>query len=495
MGLPHSQKGPTTFSARCSRRRSSITKPLIAKNPRRTLLPSIGIFTATSVVVANVIGAGIFTTPGFLARDLGSPQVMLAIWILGALLSLAGALTYSELGAAYPEAGGEYVYLREAYGPLWGYLSGWTSFFVGFSAPIAAACIGFSAYLSHFAPPLALGNILLVVPLGSWQWRLSGGQVAALAALGLLSLAHISGVQRGAKVQVVLTVGKTAAIVALILFGLTLGTGNWSHLHSAPQGVLPEQAFPNLPISLIFVLYCFSGWNAAAYLAGEIRMPQRNIPLGLLAGTLIVTVLYLGLNLLFLYALPISEMSGVLEVGEKASLVLFGPVATHVVAAIMALSILASASAMVLAGPRVYFAMAGDGLFPKKLAVIHSRFHSPASAILFQSLWAAVLILTGTFEQLIVYSGFVLVLFSALAVAAVMVLRRRHPKLDRPFRVPLYPYTPLVFVGFSIWILFYTLFGRPMESLLGIVTVLLGLPLYFWGRRRLTQPSPSTSLK
>jgi APA family basic amino acid/polyamine antiporter len=319
--------------------------------------------------------------------------------------------------------------------------------------------------------------------LGSWEWRLSGGQVVALLALWLLSLTHISGAQRGGKLQVVLTVGKTAAIVALIVFGLTLGSGDWGHFRDTSQGLLPAQAFRNLPISLIFVLYCFSGWNAAAYLAGEIREPHRNLPLALLAGTLIVTVLYFGLNLLFLYALPIAEMSGVLEIGEKASVALFGPVASHFVAALMALSILASASAMVLAGPRVYFAMASDGLFPRKLAGLHSQYQSPASSILSQSAWTSVLILTGTFEQLIVYSGFVLVFFSALAVASVMVLRWRRPELRLPFRVPLYPYTPLVFVAFSAWILLYTLQGRPAESLLGIATVLLGLPLYYYWRR------------
>ncbi|OFV96722.1 MAG: hypothetical protein A3F68_03850 [Acidobacteria bacterium RIFCSPLOWO2_12_FULL_54_10] len=459
------------------------TESFVVQEVRPGLLRSIGVFTATCVVVANVIGVGIFTTPGFLARDMGSPFALLAIWVLGAILSLAGALCYSELGTLFPEAGGEYAYLREAYGPVWGYLSGWTSFFAGFTAPIAAACIGFSAYLSHFAPHLSPENILVVIPLGPWMWRLSGGQVAALLALWLLSMIHISGTNRGGKLQAALTVGKTAAITGLIVFGLTLGSGNWGNLSHSPNGFIPEQAFQNIPVSLIFVLYCFSGWNAAAYLAGEIRQPHRNIPLSLLSGTLIVTFLYIGLNLLFLYALPISEMSGVLQIGEKASQSLFGPVGTDFVAALMALSILASASAMVWAGPRVYFAMATDGLFPKRLAGVHSQFQSPAVSILFQSAWTSVLILTGTFEQLIVYSGFVLVLFSALAVSSVMVLRWRHPKLQRPFRVPLYPYTPLVFMGFSIWILLYTLQGRPMESLLGIATVLLGLPFYYYWRR------------
>ena len=456
---------------------------LPVERPVVTLTRSVGAFTATCVVVANVIGAGIFTTPGFLARDLGSPFAVLSIWVLGAILALAGALSYSELGAAFPRAGGEYIYLREAYGPVWGFLSGWTSFFTGFAAPVAAACIGFSAYLSTFAPALGPNYALGSVALGPARLSLSGGQVVALLALWFLTMVHISGVQRGGRMQVALTAGKIAMIVALIVVGLLLGTGDWGHFRSGEQGLIPASALTNGAVSLIFVLYCYSGWNAAVYLAGEVKDPNRTIPFSLLAGTGVVMVLYMALNVLFLYALPISEMSGVLEIGEKASLALFGPVATYLVAAMMALSILASASAMILAGPRVYFAMASDGLFPKRLAGIHGEYGSPAAAIFAQSLWISVLILTGTFEQLVVYSGFALVLFSALAVGSVMVLRWHRPELSRPFRVPLYPATPLLFLGFSAWILWFTLQGRPAEALFAIATMALGLPLYWFWRR------------
>jgi len=458
-----------------------------AERPAATLARSVGALTATSVVVANVIGAGIFTTPGFLARDLESPFAVLSIWVLGAILALAGALSYSELGAAFPRAGGEYIYLREAYGPFWGFLSGWTSFFAGFAAPVAAACIGFSAYLSIFAPALGPDYVLGSAALGPVNISLSGGQVTALLALWFLTLVHVSGVERGGRMQVALTVGKITAIVALIVLGLALGTGDWGHFRSGASGLIPalipSSALSNGAVSLIFVLYCYSGWNAAVYLAGEVKDPNRTIPVSLMAGTGVVMALYMALNVLFLYALPISEMSGVLEIGEKASLALFGEAATYLVSAVMALSILASASAMILAGPRVYFAMASDGLFPKRLAGVHASYGSPAAAILAQSAWISALILTGTFEQLIVYSGFALVLFSALAVASVMVLRWRRPELARPFRTPLYPATPLLFLGFSAWILFFTLRGRPAESLLSMATIALGMPLYWYWRR------------
>jgi APA family basic amino acid/polyamine antiporter len=457
------------------------------EKPRAGLQRTSGALLATCLVIANVIGAGIYTTPGFLARDLRSPFAVTSIWVVGAVLALAGALSYSELGALFPEAGGEYVYLREAFGPLWGYLSGWTSFFAGFAAPIGAASIGFAAYLSHFAPGLSPDHILWSMNLGSWTIALNAGQIVALVTVWALSLAHISGPRHGGRLQIVITVGKAVSIAALIVFGLWLGRGDWGNFHTGAEGLIPQGALGASAVSLIFVLYSYSGWNAAAYIAGEVRDPHRNLPLALIGGTAIVAVLYMGLNALFLYALGISGMSSnPLQVGERAASALFGPVATNIVAGMMALSILASVSAMILAGPRVYFAMASDNIFPKRLARVHEKFGSPAAAIVAQSLWTSVLLLTGKFESLIVYSGFVLVLFSAMALASVIMLRVKRPELPRPFRVPLYPITPLLFVGFSIWILFFTIKGQTKESLLSIVTVLIGLPFYFYFRSRRT---------
>jgi APA family basic amino acid/polyamine antiporter len=431
-----------------------------------------------------VIGSGIYTTPGFLARDLQSPFAVLGIWIIGAVLAFAGALSYGELGAMFPEAGGEYVYLREAFGPLFGFLTGWASFFAGFSAPIGAATIGFAAYLSHFLPGLSPENILWSASVGRFTLHISAGQIVALLVLWILSLSHITGVRRGGQLQVFLTVVKVAAILSLIVFGMWLGKGEWTNFHSDAAGILPANVFSNGAVSLIFVLFSFSGWNAAAYIAGEIREPHKTLPMALIAGTAVVTIIYIGLNVLFLYALGIQGMSGVLQVGEKASLALFGPAATHVVAGMMALSILASASAMIIAGPRVYFAMAADGLFFKSIGTLNTAYRSPGASITWQAVWVSILILSSTFEPLIVYSGFVLVLFSSMAVAAVVVLRARRPELPRPFRVPFYPWTPLLFISFSIWILVFTLRGRPVESTFGIATVLLGLPLYFYWRGR-----------
>ena len=327
--------------------------------PHATLDRRLGPFTATCVVVANVIGAGIFTTSGFIARDLADPVALLAVWVVGGMLALAGALSYSELGAAMPEAGGEYVYLRETYGPLVGFLSGWVSFFIGFSGAIAAVSLAFAHYLAHFFPavePPRVAGIVLAI-----------GLVWGLAAV------HALGVGPGGLFQRMITAATVSAILVLVVAGFWLGTGDTAHFRSAQPAM-----WRNFPVSLVFVMFAYSGWNAAAYLAGEIREPARNLPLALLGGTVMVTALYLALNTFYLYALPIPEMAGVQSIAEKASVAAFGQVASHLVTGMLLLALAGSVSAMVLAGPRVYFAMARDGVFPQAIASVHPRFHTPA---------------------------------------------------------------------------------------------------------------------
>src|SRR5438128_1919424 len=291
----------------------------VAPATQTPLKRNAGLFLATCLIIANVIGSGIYTTPGFLARDLGSPVAVLGIWIIGAVLAFAGALSYSELGAMFPEAGGEYVYLREAFGSIFGFLTGWASFIAGFSAPIGAATIGFAAYLSHLFPSLVPENVFWTVHFGPLSVHLGSAQMVALIVLWALSLAHITGTHRGVQLQVLLTVTKAAAIAVLMVAGFWLGRGDWANFHSGAGGILPEGVFRNGSVSLIFVLFSFSGWNAAAYIAGEVRQPHRTLPAALITGTAIVTAIYVGLNMLFLYALGIEGMSGVLQVGEKAS--------------------------------------------------------------------------------------------------------------------------------------------------------------------------------
>ena len=432
---------------------------------RPGLLRQIGFVTAASVVVANMIGSGIFTTSGFIARDLGSPVALLLVWAVGGILALAGALSYSELGAALPEAGGEYVYLREAYSPLVGFLSGWMSFLIGFSGAIATTALLFAYYLAHFFPAAAPPR--------------AAGIAIAVALVWVLTLVHVIGVRQGGAMQRFLTFAKVLAIAGLLVAGLLLGKGTTAHFQPAAPAT-----WAAFPVSLVFVMFAYSGWNAAAYLAGEIRNPSRTLPLALVTGTLLVTVIYLALNCFYLYALSIGEMSGVKAIAEKACIPAFGQAATHVVSALIMLAIAAATSAMILAGPRVYYAMARDRVFPRGIAAIHPGFQTPARAIILQSIWITVLIVFwSSLEGLMLYTGFALVIFSALAVLAVFVLRARRPDLPRPYRVPGYPFVPALYVAASAWMGIFTVRDRPKESLLGLLTVAAGLPVYWWMRR------------
>lgn len=440
-----------------------------AENDPSSLTRHIGWFTASCVLVSNVVGTGIFTTTGFMARDLGHPGLILFIWLVGGLIALAGALSYSELGAALPVAGGEYVYLHRAYGPLIGFLSGWTSFTVGFSAAIAAGAMSFAAYL----------NQLLVFD-GDQELR---STVIALTLLWSITAFHVVGKGTGGLLQRALTVLNMGAILALMAAGVMGGKGDWAHLSQTDAQATPSIGLSI--VSLIFALYAYSGWNAVVYLAGEVNEPARTIPRALINGTVFVTLLYLALNVFYFYALSVADLAQppLLPVASKVAVALLGSEAARFVTMLLCLLITGAISAMVWAGPRVYYAMAKDGLIPAYFSRTSGTRNTPMSATLLQSLWASILILSGSFEQLVIYSGTVLTLFSALAVGAVLILRRKEPDLPRPYRTPLYPFVPWFFILMSMVIIWNAVSERPVEAGLGLATVLVGAPLsIIWQR-------------
>lgn len=447
-----------------------------AAPPVQELARRVTGFTAACVLVSNVIGTGIFTTTGFLARDIGDPLRILALWVIGAVLALAGAVSYSELGAAMPDAGGEYVYIREAYGRIPGFLSGWMSFTIGFGAAIAAAAIGFASYFlalwGDAAGPAGASGMV------GW---LANTKTLALVALWGLTAVHAVGVGPGGGLQRVLTMAKVGAIAVLVVAGLSIGHGQWANL---TRSIPAPFSLSTTAVSLIFITFAYSGWNAAGYIAGEIADPGRNVPRAMMWGTIFVTLVYLALNVVYFYALPVDQLQGTLAVAEKSSVALFGPPAARFVTALLCVSILSAASAMVWAGPRVYYAMARDGVFPAMFGEVCAATGVPTKATVLQSAWASILILTGTFEQLVVYAGFALALFSSIAVGSVVVLRRTRPDLPRPFRVRPFPLLPVIYIAISVAIMWYTLLGRPLESLLGVATAVAGLPVYYWCERR-----------
>ena len=433
---------------------------------------------ATALVISNMIGTGIFTTSGFLARDLGRPSLVLTVWAVGAVIAMAGCLSYAELGLNIPRAGGEYAYIREAWGPTWGFLSGWISFFAGFAGPIAAGALAFTEYLAYFFPSLSMESRESLGP-GFFGWlRLGNGQLVALAVIALFSFVNVFGLRLAAKLQILLTILKVGILAAFLILGLSLGQGDWSHFTETPHGASPHGLGAQFAVSLVFVMFAYSGWNAASYVAEEMKSPERTLPRALVFGTALVAFFYVALNVVFIYALPLASMQGVVRVGSAAAVALFGSKVGGLFSGVMAAAVLSCVSAMVIVGPRVYYAMAQDGSFFPGAARVHPRWKTPVQAIGYQAVASGIMVLTGTFESLLYYIGFALIFFVALAGAGLVRLRRR-PGWKRLGAVSwAYPLVPVVFVGASLWILLYTLFGRPTESLLGLLTLAAGALFY-----------------
>ena len=436
---------------------------------------------STILVVSNTIGAGIFTTTGFLAGDLGKPWLVLAIWIAGAAIALAGCLSYAEMGVNLPRSGAEYVYLREAWGPTWGFLSGWVSFFAGFSAPIAAGALAVAEYLGATFPSLASDA---AQPAAFGWLHLDRARLVSVALIAVLALVNIRGVGLAAKLQNGLTALTLGVIGAFLALAFTVGRGDWGHFGMAAARTSPHGLPSQFAVSLIFVMFAYSGWNAAAYVAEEIRSPERILPRVLVVGTGLVAFCYLALNLAYIYALPLESLKGVLAVGAATAKAMFGSRVGTLFAGMLTLALLSSVSAMSVVGPRVYYAMAQDGSFPSGAAKLHPRWQTPVRAIVYQALVSSILVLTGTFEALVYYIGFALILFAALAVAGLWRLRQR-PGWRRLSAVSwCYPAIPAIFVLTSLWMLWWTLVHRPQEAIWGLLTVGCGGAIYRWTASR-----------
>jgi APA family basic amino acid/polyamine antiporter len=452
----------------------------VSAPPSPSLDRRLGPFDAAAIVVSNVIGSGIFFVPILVAALVPDARAILFVWGLGGALAFAGAMAYAELAALRPHAGGEYVYLRDAFGPAAGFLSGWTSFVAGFSGAIAASAIALADYTGRFLPAAADASPLLTIPLPGIPLIVSRRTLVALTAIGALTIIHIRGLRLGRVVQNGLTVVKVTALVLFVALGFSIGHGVPAQLAApGPAGIAP------MLLALIPIMFTYSGWNAGAYVAEEVRDPERNVPLALGLGTLAVIVIYLSLNALYLYALAPAELAAVpgARLIDTVAERLFGVVAGGLLAAFSIVSLAASMSAMMIAGPRVYFAMARDGVFAAPAREIHPKFRAPAQAIIAQAIWSGVLVLSGTLSQLVSYTGFAVVLFSAIAVAAVFVLRRRVPFEPRPFRAWGYPWAPATFVVASALMLANEIYRSPQTSAAGLAVIGAGVPMYWWMRR------------
>ena len=440
------------------------------------LVRRLGPLDGASIIVSNVIGSGIFLVPALIAVWIPDVWLMLIAWFVGGLLAFAGAMAYAELATLHPRAGGEYVYLREAFGPTAGFLSGWTSFVAGFSGAIAAGAVGFASFLGRLVPFAGDTKHLFSVSLWVLTLAVTPQTLVALTVIAVLTIIHVIGVGPGRIVQNLLAGVKVLILVILVVLGFSVGDGAIEHFLLPSLSVAPTMWL----LALIPIMFSFSGWNAATYVAEEIRDPARNVPLAMVLGTAAVVVIYLLLNLLYVYAIPLVEI-GQLEtrVVDEVAGRLFGSGFSGLLAAASAVMIGASLSAMILAGPRVYYAMARDGLFFAAAGRVHPRLRTPVTAIIAQSIWSGILVLAGTFEQLLLYTGFALVMFTGAAVLALFVLRRRDPHASRPFRAWGYPVAPAIFVIASAAMVVNFIWREPVASGVGLLLIGSGVPLYW----------------
>jgi len=445
------------------------------------LVRGLGAWDAALVTIGSVLGTAVFITTADVARVLPHPGLVVGVWALGGALTLAGALTYAELGGMFPQAGGIYVYLKEAYGPLWGFLFGWASFLIIMSGGLAALAAGFGEYLGSFLPFFSTSHLLFALPVAGWTWSVNGGQLAGALAIAFLTVVNYLGLREGAGVQNAVTVVKIGSIVGLAAFGLMVPAPVSPHLMAPLPAAATASAFG---VAMIAVLWGYDGWYGATFLAGEMRRPARDLPRGLLTGTLAVTVLYVLMNFVYVRALPVEAMGASTRIGEAAAAVLFGPTGARLVSLAVVFSTFGCLSSTILYCTRIYLAMAQDGVFFRSLARIHPKYRTPAMSIVAQGVWAIALTFSGTYEQLYTYVVFAVFLFHAATGAAVFVLRRKRPDEARPYRVWGYPVVPVVFILTSMAFVSNTLLERPMESLWGLGLLALGLPAYFFWRRR-----------
>ncbi|KPK95844.1 hypothetical protein AMJ80_03350 [bacterium SM23_31] len=444
------------------------------------LIRQLGLFDSTMMMVGIVIGSGIFTTTGIMAQSLPSAGLILLAWAVGGLLTLAGALTYAELGAAMPQAGGQYVYLREAYGTLYGFLFGWILFLVTMCGSIAALGVAFAEYFGYFFPSLSTEKFIFSIAISeNYTYSLSAGQVVALVVIIVLSAFNYIGVIFGKIIQNIVTVIKIGTLLVFAAVGFAIGNGTPIDFSLAPgvSALSFGRLFIGFGVALIAITWAFDGWNNISYAAGEIKNPKRNLPFALVFGTVLITVLYILVNYVYLAALPISEMAGVVRIAEKATTTLYGSAAAGLISAAVLVSVFGALNGAIFVGPRVYYAMAVDRLF------VHPRYKTPAFAILIQAVWSCILTVTGTFEQLFTYVVFITVLFYILTVSSVYTLRKKFPDPPRPYKTWGYPVVPAVFIIAYSGILLNTLLEKPVESLAGLGFTIIGIPVYYLWRK------------
>ena len=446
----------------------------------------LGPLETTTILVGSVIGSGIFLVPNTIASQLGSFGLIIIVWLISGLLTLFGALSYAELGGIIPHAGGQYAYLREAYGKLPAFLFGWTEFLVIKAGSIAAVAVAFALYFGHFIPEAwqDLFHQTVQLKLGlTVTMEDFGVKVVAIICILLISTVNYLGVKFGGWVQNVFTFLKVGALVALI--GLTFIFGHPAENAFQPiWGPINASVFSAIGVAMVAALWAFDGWNNTTYVAAEVREPQRNIPRALFLGTTIVITVYLFANFSYAYLLPISSIAQSKLVAADAIKTFMGDIGAALISAAVMISTFGTVNGMILSGSRITYAMARDKIFFYRLGQVHPRFRTPHISLVVQGIWSALLTLTGRFDQLFTYVIFAAWLFYAMTTGAVFVLRKKWPQVERPYKTWGYPYVPISFIIVSVLFVVNTLIADPRDSLFGLIIVILGLPVYFYWNKK-----------
>jgi APA family basic amino acid/polyamine antiporter len=449
------------------------------------LLRELTLWDSVLLLIGGTIGSAIFLTPSDIAREITDPRLFLSLWVGAGAITLLAGFAFAELGSMFPNAGGQYVYIREAYGQFAAFIYGWVLFTAGNSGGIAAVAVSFATFLGRAFPVIAAETAVYTLKASSGHvvWQLTRGGVIGVLSILILTLVNVFGVKRGATIQNAATLLKLGCIFFVIVAGVSLGHGSWRHFaalsNSRPTGPL----LPPIGFALIALFWTYDGWEYVSWVAGEIKDPQRNIPRALICGILAVIAVYLAMNVVYLYSMPIWEIARQDALAEASASVLFWPQIGHWIALLIAVSCFGANSIAILSGARVYYAMAKDGVFFSQMGSVHPRWRTPVASLALQGVWASALTLSGRYDQIYTYFIFMMTLGYALTVAALFVLRARRPDMERPYRCFAYPWLPGAYVIIALWFLINTVRGRPYETVVGLLLAALGIPCYFYWRR------------
>jgi len=467
---------------------SASTTPAVeitVSNAQPTLVRGLGLLDSILLLASGIIGSSIFLTAKDIAGPLPHPALFLGVWVIGGIISLFGCVAFAELGSMFPESGGQYVYLREAYGDLIAFLYGWMLFAVANGGTIAALSVASAAYTGQVFPVLSQEHVVLSFA----GITISRAHVFGLFLIAVLTYVNVAGLRWGALLQNVSTWTKFAAMAAFVLLGFAIGKGDWSHFSphgvGLSMGLHPGQFVSAMGIALIAVFWAYDGWVYITWVAGEVKEPRRNVPLAMVLGVIVVGAIYIAMNLTYLYALPLGEIARHETIAHAAAAVLFSPGAAVWLCLMIAVSCFSAAATCTLSGARVYLAMAQDGVFFKRMAVIHPKWRTPAFSLIGQGIWAAVLTVSGRYDQLYTYVIYGMVLSYTLTVLGLFVLRWKQPDTPRPYRCTGYPWLPAIYVLVGAMWTLNTIITRPSEAFWGTTIVLAGVPGYlYWKRSR-----------